>query len=147
MTVNNGTAVDILLVQDDPAEALLLADELVTHKVVNKVQAAYDAPTALAYLNGTSPFGRPGTPDLVLLDVKLPGRDGRVILDRLRTLPAAQEVPVILLTDSPEAERILRQEQLPVQGYVAKPVDFACLMTIVRSIDSLGLQVLKSLDH
>jgi CheY-like chemotaxis protein len=133
--------VEILIVQDDPAEALLMREEFGDHRLVNRVQVVHDVPRALAYLDGGLPFTEPVVPDLVLLDVNLPGRDGRVVLRRLRDRPTTRNVPVILLTDSPEAERILRAEYLPVQGYVTKPVDFACLVSVVRSTEALGFQV------
>ncbi|SDT80400.1 response regulator [Actinoplanes derwentensis] len=133
--------VEILIVQDDPAEALLMREEFGDHRLVNRVQVVHDAPRALAYLDGDLPFTEPAVPDLVLLDVNLPGRDGRVVLRHLRARPATRNVPVILLTDSPAAERILRAEFLPVQGYATKPVDFACLVAVVRSIETLGFQV------
>lgn len=133
--------VEILVVQDDPAEALLMREEFGERRLVNRVHVAFDVPRALAYLNGEPPFSRPAVPDVVLLDVNLPGRDGRTVLKRLRARPETATVPVILLTDSPEGERILRAEFLPVQGYAAKPVDFACLVSVVKSLESLSFQV------
>ncbi|KUL22823.1 response regulator [Actinoplanes awajinensis] len=136
--------IEILLVQDDPADALLLSDDLGIHKVVNKVQVAHDVTTALAYLMGTAPFIRPAVPDLVLLDLNLPGRNGRVLLERLRADPITVAIPVILLVDSPAAEQIVRAQFLPVQGYVVKPVDFDRLALIVRSLDGLGFQFVRT---
>jgi CheY-like chemotaxis protein len=135
---------EILVVQDDPAEALLMREEFGDHHLANRVQVAHDVARAVAYLDGTPPFNRPAIPDLVLLDVNLPGRDGRVVLRHLRARPQTRAVPVILLTDSPEAERILQAEFLPVQGYATKPIDFARLVTVVKAIEELGFQVWRS---
>lgn len=136
--------VEILLVQDDPADRLLVRDDFAAHKVANHLEAVSDAATALAYLDGSAPFGAAHVPDLVLLDVNLPGRDGRMVLRRLRSAPETVETPVVLLVDSSAAEQILRSENLPVQGYARKPVDFDCLVSIVRRIRSLGFEVLRS---
>ncbi|OJF15237.1 response regulator [Couchioplanes caeruleus] len=133
--------VELLVVQDDPAEALLMREEFAEHRLINRVQIAYDVRRALAYLDGEPPFSQPAVPAVVLLDVNLPGRDGRAVLRHLRAKPETAAVPVILLTDSPEAERILRAENLPVQGYATKPLDFACLVSVVRSLEVLGFQV------
>lgn len=136
--------VEFLLVQDDPADEILLRDELAAHKVVNRVQVAHSVTTALAYLDGRPPFDEPGSPDVVLLDLNLPGRDGRHVLRRLRSAPSDAAVPVILLTDSPATEQILRTERLPVQGYAGKPVDFECLVAVVKDVQSLGVQFLRA---
>ncbi|MEU4690569.1 response regulator [Actinoplanes sp. NPDC023714] len=135
--------IELLLIQDDPADVLLMSDDFLTNKLTNRVQIASNAAIALAYLAGTTPFTRPGRPDLVLLDLNLPGRDGRVVLRRIRADPATASVPVVLLVDSPAAEEILRAELLPVQGYVVKPVDFDRLVAVVRSLNDLGFQILR----
>ncbi|XVU22993.1 response regulator [Actinoplanes sp. CA-054009] len=129
---------------NDPAEALLMREDFGEHHVANQVQVVHDVRRALAYLHGDPPFIRPATPDVVLLDVNLPGHDGRTVLRDLRARPETATVPVVLLTDSPEAERILRAESLPVQGYATKPVDFACLVSIVRSMATLGFEVWRA---
>jgi CheY-like chemotaxis protein len=135
---------ELLLVQDDPAEELLMREEFGDHRLVNRVQVVHDVRGALAYLAGEPPFSRASVPDLVLLDVNLPGRDGRAVLYRLRSRPETMSVPVVLLTDSPAAERILRAEFLPVQGYASKPVDFACLASVIRSLEHLGFEVRRA---
>ncbi|BAL88221.1 putative response regulator receiver domain protein [Actinoplanes missouriensis 431] len=137
-------SVELLIVQDDPAETLLMQEEFGEHHLVNRVCVAHDVRRALAYLDGSPPFTDAGRPDLVLLDLNLPGRDGRAVLRHLRSRPETAGVPVVLLTHSPAAERILRAERLPVQGYAIKPVDFACLTTVVRSLDTLGFQVWRA---
>jgi CheY-like chemotaxis protein len=138
------TNVELMVVQDDPAEALLMIEEFDEHRLINRVHVAHDVPRALAYLDGDPPYTRPAVPDVVLLDVNLPRRDGRTVLRHLRSRPETASVPVILLTDSPAAERILRAEFLPVQGYVAKPVDFACIVSVVKSLENLGFEVRRA---
>ena len=132
-------SVDFLLVQDDPVDELLVREELEAHKVVNRIHAVRDVPSALAYLDGLPQFG--GGPDIVLLDLNLPGAGGQAVLRRLRSEPVTADVPVVILVDSPAAEQIVRSQGLPVQGYATKPVDFACLTGIVMSVDGFGFEV------
>lgn len=135
---------EFLLVQDDAAEELLLREVLEAHRVVNPLHAVRDVPTAGAYLDGSAPYRNPHRPDLILLDLNLPGRDGRAFLARVRSDPATAGIPVILLTDSPVAEHILRGQSLPVQGYARKPVDFDALTAIVRSQAGFGFEVRRA---
>ena len=137
----DGRPAEFLLVQDDVAEELFLRDVLETHSVVNRLHAVRDVPAACAYLDGAPPYRTPSIPDLILLDLNLPGRDGRAFLARVRADAMTAGIPVVLLTDSPAAEQILRGQGLPVQGYVRKPVDFEALAEIIRSQKALGFQV------
>jgi len=136
--------VEFLLVQDDPADELLAREDLAAHKVINRMLAVRDVRSALAYLDGTAPFTEAGMPDIVLLDLNLPWPGGGAVLDRLRSHRATAAVPVILLVDSPAAEAIVRARGLPVQGYAGKPVDFACLSRVVRSLAGIGFEVRRS---
>ncbi|WP_328471405.1 response regulator [Actinoplanes sp. NBC_00393] len=131
--------IELLVVHDDPAEALLMQEEFDENRLINRVRVVHDVPRALAYLERA-------VPDVVLLDLNLPGRDGRLVLSHLRARPETAAVPVLLLTDSPEAERILRAEGLPVQGYATKPVDFACLVAVVKSLGTLGFEFFRATE-
>jgi CheY-like chemotaxis protein len=138
---SDGRPAEFLLVQDDVADELFLREILETHSVVNPLHAVRDVRTACAYLDGSPPYSTPSVPDLILLDLNLPGRDGRAFLTKVRADPITAGTPVVLLTDSPVAELILRGQGLPVQGYARKPVDFEALAQIVRSQGALGFQV------
>lgn len=137
----DGATVEFLLVQDDAAEELYLRETWETHKVVNHVHAVRDARQAQAFLRREPPYEAAPVPDIVLLDLSLPGHDGRHLLRHLREHPETANLPVIVLVDSPAAERIVRREALPVQGYATKPVDFACLTAIVRLLESVAFLV------
>ncbi|WP_199516667.1 response regulator [Nucisporomicrobium flavum] len=140
----SGGTVEFLLVQDDPAEVLFLRETWELHKVANPVHAVRDVRQARAYLDREPPYETARPPDVVLLDLNLPGHDGRRLLRQLRERPDTAHTPVIILVDSSAAEHIVRAEFLPVQGYATKPVDFACLTAIVRGLESTAFMVLRS---
>ncbi|WP_212990792.1 response regulator [Actinoplanes auranticolor] len=140
--LTGASTVEFLLVQDDPAEELFTRETFETYKVLNRVHTVHTVAQAQAFLRRDAPYAHVPEPDVILLDLNLPGRDGRHLLRHLREHSAAT-VPVILLVDSPVAEGILRREDLPVQGYATKPVDLACLSSVVRSLDSIAFVVLR----
>ena len=143
MTDETPTAVDILLVQDDPVDAVYTREVLEAHGLRNRLAAVADGQEAADFLRGAGRHAGAFRPGLVLLDPNLPRLDGRQVLRLLRADPATADVPVILLADSPAAEQILRREELPVQGYAVKPVDFACLVRIVVSLRHFGFAVMR----
>lgn len=138
---SGGRLAEFLLVQDDVADELFLREILESYSVVNPLHAVRDVATAYAYLDGTAPYRAPSRPDLILLDLNLPGRDGRTLLAKVRADPVTADTPVILLADSPVTEQILRGQRLPVQGYARKPVDFETLAEIIRSLTAFGFEV------
>jgi CheY-like chemotaxis protein len=141
--MNAATAVEFLLVQDDAVDEIYTREALQAYKVVNRVHAVRDVRQAMAFLDRESPYGDAPVPDIVLLDLNLPGHDGRHLLRHLRTRADTAEVPVMVLVDSPAAERIARREHLPVQGYLLKPVDFSCLATVVQAMPPMAFLVLR----
>ena len=134
--------VEFLVVQDDPAEELYTRETFEAYKVLNRVHTVRTVRQAQAFLRQEPPYERAPAPDIILLDINLPGHDGRHLLRHLAGRPESTAA-VILLVDSPVAERILRRENLPVQGYATKPVDLACLSAVVRSLDSMAFMVLR----
>jgi DNA-binding response OmpR family regulator len=133
--------VTFLIVHDDPGEDVITRESFDAHAVTNEPRIARTADAALSYLRTPDPPGYADLPDVVLLDLNLPGRDGRHLLRLLRADPLTADVPVILLVDSPVAEHILRAERLPVQGYVTRPFDFRSLVAVVRDLGTLGFLV------
>lgn len=133
--------VGFLLVQNDPVDELLAREDFAAHKVANQVFVVRDVRSALAYVDGMPPFTTATIPDIVLLDLDLPWPGGVAVLDHLRSRAETAGIPVILLIDSPVAEEIVRSRDLPVQGYARKPVDFVCLVSVVRSVAGVGFEV------
>lgn len=135
--------VRFLLVQDDPVDEVLTRESFDLHKLRNALHSVRNVGQAFSYLDQIGQYAETPVPDMVLLDLNLPGADGRHVLRRLRNDPATAEVPVVLLVDSPVAEEILRSQRLPVQGYALKPVDFPRLADIVRTMPWLGFAVMR----
>lgn len=131
-------SLDILLVEDHPADLLMTQKALRKAGLVNEVHVARDGEDAIRQLleAGGPQFG------LVLLDLNLPGAtDGHTVLRMMRANPRTQSTPVIVLTTSQEDIDVLRSYELDAQGFVRKPLDMRDFFTIVQSISSLGIEI------
>jgi CheY-like chemotaxis protein len=135
--------IEILLIEDDPGDVLLTREALAEHKVRNELVVFADGREALRYLRRVGPYAGARLPDLILLDLNLPGLDGRDLLDELATDPEFAEVAVVVLTNSLAERDILRARQLQVADYVAKPVDFFRLVDVVKRVERFALTVIK----
>ncbi|MDG6110397.1 response regulator [Dactylosporangium aurantiacum] len=131
----------ILLVEDDAGDVALTLDELQEARLGNRITVLGNGLHAIDYLERRGPYRDATTPDILLLDLRLPGVDGRVVLDRVRINPGLANLTVVVLTASRVEEQILRDFGVPAQFYLQKPVDFRQLVALIRSIDGLGLAV------
>ena len=113
----------ILLVEDNPADVELTRQCFRESRIPNEVHAALDGDTALAFLRHKGPFATVPRPDLVLLDLNLPGIDGREILATIKCDPDLQTIPVIVLTTSDADDDIRTAYRLQANSYLRKPVD------------------------
>ena len=136
---NEGLPIEILLVEDNAADVRLTQEALQEGKVRNNLTVARDGVEALEILQ------RPGAPrpDLILLDLNLPRKDGREVLATLKTDPALKHIPVVVLTTSGAEVDILKSYQLHANCYITKPVDLEQFVNVVRSIDEFWLTVVK----
>jgi CheY-like chemotaxis protein len=131
--------VTVLLVEDDPGDVLLIKEAFADHKLNNTLLVASDGVEALELLRS------PDTerPDLVLLDLNLPRKDGRDVLREIKADDALRSIPVVVLTTSDAEEDILRSYDLHANAYVTKPVDFDRFIDVVRQIDDFFVSVVK----
>lgn len=136
---NEGQPIEILLVEDNAADVRLTQEALQEGKVRNNLTVARDGVEALEILQ------RPGAsrPDLILLDLNLPRKDGREVLATLKADPALKHIPVVVLTTSSAEVDILKSYQLHANCYITKPVDLEQFVSVVRSIDEFWLTVVK----
>jgi CheY-like chemotaxis protein len=131
----------ILLVEDNPGDVLLTIEMLKEAKIHNVVDVARDGMEALDFLYKREKFAEAVTPDLILLDLKLPRLDGHGVLAKLKADPLLKLIPVVVLTSSEADEDILKAYGLHANCYVTKPVGLDQFSKIVRSIDDFWLSV------
>jgi CheY-like chemotaxis protein len=135
--------IEILLVEDDPGDVLLTREAFADHKLRNRLVVFGDGREALAYLRRTGRYAAATPPDLILLDLNLPGLDGRDLLAVLAEDPELADIPVVVLTNSLAERDIWRSRELRVADYVRKPVDFARLVEVVQRIERFALTVVR----
>jgi CheY-like chemotaxis protein len=132
-----GRPVEILLVEDNPGDVRLTIEALRESKVRNNLQVARDGVEALEMLR------REGAvrPDLVLLDLNLPRKDGREVLAEMKADPHLHTIPVVILTTSRAEQDVLRSYELQANCYISKPVDLEQFIAVVKSIEDFWLTI------
>ena len=139
----SGEPVEILLVEDNPGDVRLTKEGLKRAKVVNNLQVAEDGVEALAFLRREGEYAHVARPDLILLDLNLPRKDGREVLSELKADEELRYIPVVILTSSEAEEDVIRSYDLHANCYVTKPVNFEQFMHVVRSIEDFWLTVVR----
>ncbi|WP_433617768.1 response regulator [Dactylosporangium sp. CA-139114] len=142
MSGARGVPIEILLVEDDPGDVLITREAFAEHKLHNRLTVCSDGAEALRLLHRADA----PRPDIILLDLNLPGVDGRAVLEAVHADPDLARIPVVVLTSSTAEEDFLRGHQLRVAGYLAKPVDFAGLMRVVRRIEAFYISVRRAVQ-
>ena len=139
----SGGAVDILLVEDTRGDVLLTEKALQDAKVRNNLYVARNGVDALRFLHKEGEHAGAPRPDLILLDLNLPMKDGREVLAEIKGDPGLKRIPVVILTTSRAEEDILKAYDLNANCYVTKPVNFEQFMHVVRSIECFWLSIVK----
>ena len=142
MTGPEPRSINVLLVEDDPGD-VLMTREAFEEFLHNRLDVVNDGAEAIAFLRKEAPYERVTTPDLVLLDLNLPRRDGREVLAEVKADPQLRHIPVVVLTTSAADEDILRSYQLHANAYVTKPVDFDNFIKAIRQIDHFFVSVVR----
>lgn len=135
--------IEVLLVEDDPGDVLMTKEAFEEHKLRNRLSVVSDGAAALSYLRREGEYADVSMPDLILLDLNLPRRDGREVLEEIKKDEQLCRIPVVVLTTSQTDEDILRSYQLHANAYVTKPVDFDRFISVVRQIDDFFVSVVK----
>jgi two-component system, chemotaxis family, response regulator Rcp1 len=133
--------VEVLLVEDSPSDTELTLAALEDAKMRNRVSTVEDGVQAMQFLRRQGPYADAPRPDLILLDLKLPRKDGRQVLAEIKADENLKTIPVVVLTASPEEQDMLRAYQLHANCYITKPVDFDQFNQVVRSIESFWFVV------
>jgi len=135
--------IEILLVEDNPGDVRLTQEALKEGKVRNNLRVAWNGVEALACLRGEGEYASAVRPDLILMDLNLPLKDGREVLREIKSDPSLRRIPIVILTTSQAEEDILRAYDLHVNCYITKPVDLDQFIRIVRSIEDFWLSVVR----
>ncbi len=133
--------IEILLVEDSPSDAQLAIEALQSAKIANRLSHVEDGVEAMRFLRREGPYGAARRPDLILLDLNLPRKDGREVLEELKQDPQLKQIPVVVLTTSRAEQDVLRSYALHANCYITKPVDFNQFMEVVKSIEHFWLAV------
>ncbi len=136
-----GRLIEILLVEDSPSDTELTIEALSEARVANHLTAVQDGVQALAFLRHENEYAQSPRPDLILLDLNLPRKDGREVLAELKADPDLKIIPVVVLTSSSADEDVLRAYQLQCNCYITKPVVFRDFLEVVRSIENFWLAI------
>ncbi len=139
----NMRPIEILLVEDDPGDVELTRETLLESKIMLNLNVVSDGVEALAYLRKEEPFAEAISPDLLLLDLNLPRKDGREVLEEMKADHHLRSIPVIVLTTSKAEEDILRSYDLGASCYITKPVGFEQFTKVVRSIEEFWFTVVR----
>jgi CheY-like chemotaxis protein len=142
MIASEARVINVLLVEDDPGD-VLMTREAFEEYLNNRLDVVSDGSEALAYLRREPPYADAPRPDLILLDLNLPRRDGREVLAEVKADESLQHIPVIVLTTSRADEDVLRSYQLHANAYVTKPVDFDGFIEAIRQIDHFFVSVVQ----
>jgi CheY-like chemotaxis protein len=138
-----GKPTEILLVEDNEGDVGLIKEVLEETKIRNILHVATDGEEAILFLHGKGKFSGSARPDLVLLDLNLPKKDGREILREIKEDEDLKNIPVVVLTTSQAEKDILRSYELHANAYVNKPLDFDQFINIVKSIANFWLKIVK----
>lgn len=141
MTLAEGRPIEILLVEDSPSDTELTIEALKEGKMRNHLSTVEDGVQAMEFLRRQGAYARAPRPDLVMLDLNLPRKDGREVLAEIKADPGLQAIPIVVLTTSRAEQDVLRAYHLHANCYITKPVDFDQFLRVVHSIESFWLFV------
>jgi chemotaxis family two-component system response regulator Rcp1 len=141
--IEQGRPIEILLVEDNPGDVRLTMEALREAKVCNRIHTVYDGMQALAFLNRDGSYVNVPSPDLIMLDLNLPKKDGREVLASIKADERIKHIPVVILTTSKSEEDIVKSYELQASCYVTKPVDLDQFLEVVKSIGDFWLTIVK----
>lgn len=142
-TTEMGEAVKILLVEDNPGDVRLTMEAFKDGKICNHLDVVMDGEEALAFLHREGKYANESLPNLILLDLNLPKKDGREVLMEIKNDKELKRIPVVVLTTSVAEKDILKTYDLHANCYITKPVDFDQFITVVKSIEDFWLTIVK----
>lgn len=136
-------AIEILLIEDNPGDVRLTREALRDGKVINNLTVMTDGVEALDFLRQKGRYADATRPDVILLDLNLPRKDGREVLAEIKEDQDLKRIPVVVITSSKSEEDVLRSYNLHANCYVTKPVDLEKFVAVVRSIEDFWMGIVK----
>lgn len=143
MTHSGSASIEILLVEDNPGDVRLTREALRDARMRNTIHIAADGVEAIAFLRKQGKFADAPRPDLILLDLNLPRKSGREVLQEIKEDEQLKHIPVVILTTSQAEHDILESYRLRANAYVTKPVDLEQFLKVVQSIEQFWLEIVK----
>lgn len=143
MTEKTGKPIQILLVEDNPGDVRLTKEALKESKVLNRLHVVEDGVEAMAFLRRQGKYVNAVHPDLILLDLNLPKKDGKEVLAEIKDDPDLKRIPVVILTVSKAEEDIIKTYNLHANCYITKPVDFDRFTEVVKAIEDFWFTIVK----
>jgi chemotaxis family two-component system response regulator Rcp1 len=143
MNRGNGRPVETLLVEDNPGDVRLTVEALKEGKICNNLSVAADGVAAMAILRREGEHADAPRPDLILLDLNLPKKDGREVLVEIKQDPDLRRIPVVILTTSSDEADILKSYNLHANCYITKPVNFDQFTAVVRSVEDFWFSIVR----
>ena len=137
------TDMQVLLVEDDPGDALMIREAFEQQEITHALHHVADGVEALEFLRRSGAYADAPRPDIILLDLNLPRKDGREVLAEVKSDAELRTIPVVVLTTSEADEDVLRSYDLHANAYVTKPVDFERFMEVVRRTDDFFANVAR----
>lgn len=144
-TTANQTAkqIEILLIEDNEGDVGLVEEVFHEAEIMNNLNIAEDGEEAILFLRKEGKFSNVPGPDIILLDLNLPGKDGREVLKEIKEDDELKRIPVVILTTSKAEEDILKSYNLHANSYITKPVDFDQFIKVIKSIENFWLDIVK----
>ncbi len=139
----NGRSIEVLLIEDSPGDVRLTKEALKEGKILNNLHVVNDGVEAMIFLKKEEKYQSSPTPDLILLDLNMPKKDGREVLAEIKADTKLKSIPVVILTTSSAEEDILKSYDLHANCYITKPVDLDQFIKVVKSINDFWLNIVK----
>jgi chemotaxis family two-component system response regulator Rcp1 len=143
MEAKVGVPIEILLVEDNPVDVMLTQETMKHVKLANNLHVTVDGEDAMAFLKREGKYANAVRPDIILLDLNLPKKDGREVLQEVKSHPTLKAIPVVVLTTSDSDEDILKSYQLYANCYITKPVNINQFTKIVKTIEDFWFTIVK----
>lgn len=139
----NHKPIEILLIEDNPADIRLTKEAFREARIQNNIHVVQDGDGAIAFVHQDEPYQDAPRPDLILLDLNLPKKDGREVLEEIKADPQIHQIPIVILTTSNDEEDVLRSYNLHANAYLVKPIDVMRFIKMIQSLESFWLSFVR----